>query len=87
MRGVLALATIAIGGCGFSLSISDNNGSGDNVDGSPGDDGCATFSTFIDTCDLPRGSSLELVGMHTFDTDSGVLADAIGTVIPAQASA
>ncbi|MGE0402172.1 MAG: hypothetical protein AB7T06_36055 [Kofleriaceae bacterium] len=81
MRGVLALATIALGGCGFSINAGDS-GAGSGVDGSTDDAECTTFSTFIDTCDLPRGSSLDLTGMHTFDTDQGVLTDAIGTVIP-----
>lgn len=84
MRGVLALAMIAAGGCGFSIDIGDNTGSdASNATVDAGPDGpCTTFSTFIDTCELPQGNALMLTGNHNFDTDTGLLTDAIGTVVP-----
>lgn len=81
MRAVLALVIATLGGCGFSISFGDNAPS-DGTDGSTIDQPCMTFSTFIDTCELPDGAALALTGMHTFDTDSGLLTDAIGTVVP-----
>ncbi|GEM_PF-3051917 len=80
-RCVLALATVSSGGCGFSISFGDSAPNDSMIDAAS-DGPCATFSTFIDTCDLPQGASLSITGMHTFDTDSGLLTDPIGTVVP-----
>lgn len=80
IRRVLAVAiSIGTGGCGFSLSVGDAPPA--PPDAPPGDGPCA-FSTFIDTCPLPRGDSLALAGTHMFDTDSGLLTDPLGTIIP-----
>jgi hypothetical protein len=79
MRGVLALAML--GGCGFSLSFGDGTPADSSVDVALADAPC-DFSTFIDTCGLPQGASLDLVGDHTFDTDGGILKDAIGNEVP-----
>ena len=87
MRGVRALAIVGLGGavlggCGFSLAFDNAPDGAPNPDGSIGDAPCVSFSTLIDTCELPTDAPLMLTGTHTFDTDTGLLTDPIGTVIP-----
>lgn len=77
---MLALAIAGLAGCGFSMTFGD--GPSDGIDAPTSDAPCETFSSFIDTCDLPRGGSLDLTGNHSFDTDAGLLTDAIGNVLP-----
>jgi hypothetical protein len=79
MRGALVLAML--GGCGFSITFGEQSPDAMS-DASTTDGPCQSFSTFTDTCELPMGTPLELTGTHTFDTDSGLLTDAIGTIVP-----
>ncbi len=84
MRATVFAGILLGAGCGFSRTIPGSGSGGDDqlVPDAPdvgphGPDGCASFSTLVDTCTLvATGGDLALTGALHFDTNDGTLTDA-----------